>query len=79
MYNNITKDGRVMVIFWVDDTIIAASNKYVLNSVKACLTQKFRMEDLGEHRCFPGIEFQRTDDCVIMSQKQYFEKVLKMF
>ena len=79
VYNKTTKDGRVMVIFWVDDIIMAASNKCVLNSVKASLSQKFRMQDLGELHWFLGIAFQRTDDCVIMSQKKYLAKVLKKF
>ena len=41
-------DEKVMLIVWVDDLIIAASNQSVLNSVKLMLTERFQMKDLGK-------------------------------
>ncbi|XP_068227901.1 uncharacterized protein [Palaemon carinicauda] len=37
------------------------------------------MKDLGELKSFLGIQFKTKDDCIVISQKQYFEKVLEKF
>ncbi len=78
VYSKTTEVGTlVIVIFWVDDIIIAASNQQVLKSVKESLSEKFKMKDLGELRWFLGIEFHKSDES--MSQRTYFEKVLQKF
>ena len=48
---------KVILLVWVDDLIIAASNEGVLNNVKMMLTEKFKMKDLGKLMHFPGIDF----------------------
>ena len=40
-------DGKVILILWVDDLFIAASNEDVLNSIKSILAERFKMKDLG--------------------------------
>lgn len=68
-----------MLLVWVDDFIIAASNEGVLNNVKMMLTERFKMKDLGKLRHFLGIDFNQTDGQVKMSQKRYVTKILERF
>ena len=52
MYCKTSEYGRVMIVFWVDDIIVAASSEQLLNHVKTSLSSKFEMKDLGELRRF---------------------------
>ena len=79
MYCKTSEYGRVMIVFWVDDIIVAASSEQLLNHVKTFLYSKFEMKDLGELRWFLGIEFCKHSGCISMSQKQYCQKILKKF
>jgi hypothetical protein len=79
MYCRIDEKGKVILIFYVDDIIIAASDLDLLNSVKKSLSDRFQMKDLGELKWFLGIEFKKTQGTIVMSQRQYCEKVLARF
>lgn len=74
-----TECEKVILVVWVDDIIIAASNEKVLIDVKKILTARFKMKDLGKLRYFLGIDFEQSDNCVKMSQTKYVEKILKRF
>lgn len=39
--------GKVIIVIWVDELIIAASNTQSLEQVKGMLSTRFRMKDLG--------------------------------
>ena len=71
VYSRETKDGKVIIIIWVDDLIIAASNTDILKEVKGMLAEKFKMKDLGRLQHFLGIDFTQSDGCVTMSQEKY--------
>ena len=79
VYSRETHDEKVMLIVWVDDLILAASNYNVLNRVKGMLTERFKMKDLGKLKHFLGIDFDQTDGNVKMSQKRYVNKILERF
>ncbi len=79
MYCKTSEHGIVMIIFWVDDIIVAASSEQLLNHVKTSLFSKFEMKDLGVLRWFLGIEFSKHDSCITMSQKKYCQKILRKF
>ena len=49
---------KIIIIFWVDDIIIAASNEQLLNVAKRSLSQNFKMKDFGKLSWFLGIEFK---------------------
>lgn len=72
-------DGKVILLIWVDDLIIAASNEDVLKSVKRMLAERFKMKDLGRLNHFLGIDFNQTEGQVKMSQKRYVNKILERF
>ena len=79
VYTRETQEGKVILLIWVDDLIIAASNEGVLNSVKNMLSERFKMKDLGKLNHFLGIDFNQTEDQVTMSQKRYVNKILDRF
>lgn len=69
----------VIILIWVDDLVIAASNESALKSVKEMLTVKFQMKDLGRLKNFLGITFDQCNGCVTMSQQSYVDKLLDRF
>lgn len=71
VYAKETKQGKVIVIIWVDDLIIAASNEDVMRDGKEMLSERFKMKDLGMLQHFLGIHFSQTDGCVKMSTRYW--------
>lgn len=71
--------GKVIIVIWVDDLIIATNNMTSLEQVKAMLSNRFKMKDLGRLKHFLGIDFTQSDDSVTMSQQRYAEKILDRF
>ena len=73
-------DNRcVIVIVWVDDIIIAASDLDLLQIVKASLGNRFKMSDLGELKWFLGTEYKRSKNSIKMNQTRYIQKILSRF
>lgn len=79
VYTKHQHDEKVIIIIWVDDLIIAASNHSVLKSGKTMLTKRFQMKDLGKLKHFLGIDFDQSEGEVKMSQKRYVNKILQRF
>lgn len=79
VYTRETEHDKVVMVIWVEDLIIAASDKNALKVVKDMLTPRFKMKDLGKLVHFLGIDFNQSDDCVTMSQTKYVEKILGRF
>ena len=73
------KDNCVILIIWVDDIIVAASNTQLLDSVKETLSTKFKMKDLGQISWFIGTEFNHDTECIKMTPTQYIDKILSRF
>ena len=70
---------KIIIIFWVDDIIIAASNEQLLNATKRSLCQNFEMKDFGKLSWFLGIEFKLDSEKFVMVQTRYIEKLLNRF
>ena len=79
VYSRGEGNSRVLIIFWVDDIIIAAGSERTLYDVKKTLSSHFSMKDLGELRWFLGIGCVRSPNQIEMSHKRYFENVLERF
>ena len=69
------------MILYVDDILLASSDKNLLLETKRFLTSKFEMKDLGEATYVLGIEIHRNRSKGILglSQKTYIEKVLRKY
>lgn len=69
------------LVLYVDDILLACSHKDMLHETKRLLSSNFDMKDLGEASYVLGIEIHRdrSKGTLGLSQKAYFEKVLKKY
>lgn len=79
VYTKISNDSMTILIIWVDDIIIASNCQENLVNVKANLSKRFKMKDLGKLSYFLGIDFVCKDDSIEMNQTKYIEKMLLKF
>jgi hypothetical protein len=70
-----------ILVLYVDDILLACSDKNMLHETKNFLSSKFDMKDLGEASYVLGIEIHRdrSKGVLGLSQKAYFERVLKKY
>jgi hypothetical protein len=59
---SIDDERCVIVIIWVDNIIIVASDSDLHNSVEDSLSNRFKMTDLGELKWFLGTKFKHSRD-----------------
>lgn len=50
-----------------------------INKTKKFLNSQFKMKDLGELRYFLGIEVDRSDQGIFLSQKKYITDLLQEY
>ena len=63
VYSHTSSDNnQLIVLFWVDDIIIASNSLDLISKTKELLHSKFKMDDRGELQWFLGIDFERTKD-----------------
>ena len=79
LYTLIQGNSSAHVLIWVDDILVCSNNEKLLQDTKQMLANSFEMKDLGTLNRFLGVEFTNEDGCVIMSQREYTERVLKRF
>jgi hypothetical protein len=79
LYTKQTENGIVMILIWVDDLIIGASNDNLMTNVKQMLKSRFKMKDLGKLSYFLGIGFEQGPVYVKMNQRKYICKMLEKF
>ena len=79
LYTKFEGESIIIILFWVDDIVIAANNLDTLNSVKGKFKNNFKMKDLGVLSNFLGIQFSFTNGNITMSQRKYSLKVLDKF
>jgi hypothetical protein len=72
-------DKIVIVLLWVDDIIVAASDEHLLCDVKSLLKNRFKMTDLGLLKWFLGILFVHEEGVIKMNQTQYLTKLLEKY
>ena len=73
-------DTCIIIVIWVDDLIISASNFSLLLSVKDRLSSRFKMKDLGVLHWFFADSVQILIHGVIeMNQTRYIQKLLSRF
>lgn len=66
-----TDNNIIAILVYVDDMLITGSHLELIESTKLILQQAFKMKDLGEIKYFPGIEFVRSKDGLLMHYKKY--------
>jgi hypothetical protein len=73
--------NTLVVVLYVDDMMIAGSNKRVVDAFKAAIEKQFDVKDLGDLKWILGMEVIRDRQRRILSinQKVYIQKMLERF
>ena len=67
----------IFVLIYVDDIIVASSVPSATAALLKDLTKDFALKDLGELHFFLGIEVNKTDQGIVLTQEKYAKDVLK--
>ena len=65
------------LLLYVDDIVLTASSALLRRTIQA-LQQEFSMKDLGELHHFLGMHVQRCPNGLLLSQRQYIERALRL-
>jgi len=81
IYIKIKGSSFIILVLYVDDILLACSDKNLLYETKGFLSLNFDMKDLGDASYVLGIEIHqdRSKGALGLSQKAYIEKVLKRY
>ena len=71
--------STLIILIWVDDLIIAASDIVVMNTFKKNFGDTFKIKDLGVLNFFLGIEFNITNRYISLNQSFYIQTILNRF
>jgi hypothetical protein len=80
---NLYVKDRVLLLLYVDDILIVSTSddspSSSANQVITALKTKYKMSDLGEARCFLGLEINRDENGISLSQETYIDTMIKRF
>ena len=81
VYKRVSGSALIFLVLYVDDILFIGNDILMLTSVKAWLSKKFSMKDLGEASYILRIKVYRDrfKRILSLSQKLYIDKVLKRF
>ena len=69
----------IVILFWVDDVIVGASNENLLGETKQVFKENFKMKDMEQLSYFLGTDFEQGQDFVRMHQQRYIQNLLENF
>ena len=72
-------DGKRIVAVYVDDLVLATPNLKVMSILKASLSDRFSVTDLGEFNFFLGVRAEFSDEYITLRQDAYTERILSRF
>ena len=73
-----SKEGKVEVlIVYVDDIILTWDDYEELENLKKFMAKEFEIKDLGNLKYVLGMEFARSKERIVVSQKKYVLDLLK--
>jgi len=72
-----TKDELEIITVWVDDLLLFTLTERSMSNLKAELQSLFEITDMGDPAKIVGIEINRTEETLTISQKQYILAILK--
>ncbi|KAJ7971218.1 Retrovirus-related Pol polyprotein from transposon TNT 1-94 [Quillaja saponaria] len=79
MFVKLKSEMQVIVFLYVDDMIIIGDNNDEISSLRAELSIRFEMKNLGEIGCFLSLEVERSEEGYFISQKRYATSVVERF
>ena len=73
-------DSAIFIALYVDDLFLVGEMLEEIKKVKAGMSTKFKMKDLGEARFLLGIEIRRqANGDILLVQEKYARDVVKRF
>lgn len=86
-WNGRNPESRIFILLYVDDLLLASPSRNAVNRLKALLSQKYRMTDLGQACQFLNINIDRSSmldqttkyTTIRLSQERFIMTVLKRF
>lgn len=78
VFSSRLNNERVLLILYVDDGLIFASNNDSLDLVIKALKTTFEIKVL-DLNCYVGLEIRKTEKSIIVSQANYTEQIIKKF
>ena len=81
IYHKVSGSKFIILILYVDDILLASSDKGLLQETKQFLSKEFDMKDLGEASFVLGIQIHRDrSHCLLgLSQRAYIDRILERF
>ena len=81
VYKKVSRITLTFIVLYVDDVLLMGNDIPMLQSVKAWLSLKFSMKDMGEAAFILGIKIyrDRSRKLLGLSQSTYIDKLLKRF
>lgn len=81
LYVKIINDIKCYVLLYVDDLLIVCSDQRIIDTIKGLLHKEFDMTDIGKAKTYLGVHIEQdeTNGTIILSQKRYFEDVIRKF
>ena len=70
-------DDLAIITIWVDDLLLFTTSEQTMTNLKTELKSMFDLTDIGEPNKIVGIEINRRDDSIIITQKNYIESILR--
>ena len=68
-----------IIAVYVDDLILIAETLEEIQHMKDCLSETFKMKDMGELRYCLGVNFELDENGIKLSQKQYLLRLLEKY
>jgi len=68
-----------ILLVYVDDILLASTNRGRVKQIKEKLVRRFALRDLGQAKFCLGIEIQRVHNKIILSHTSYIRDVLQRF
>jgi len=81
LFSQATGGEYIYLVLYIDDMLIASTNRSSIDKLRVRLLSKFEMKDLGEAKRILGVEIERdrVKGKVSLTQKAYLQKVLQKF
>jgi hypothetical protein len=66
----------IYMSIYVDDIIVSSSSEVATDALLKDLSQEFALKDLGDLKYFLGIEVQKVNDGLVLTQAKYAQDIL---
>ena len=71
-----SKDVSMFILIYVDDIIVASSKQEAVSALLKNLQEEFALKDLGNLHYFLGIEVNKTQNGILLTQDKYATDLL---